>query len=114
MAASFAGAATRPRRPCSIELTIITEFAFGERCPVGTRFGRLRIISCTRPSGQSQCAIKIAAFGLSYPIMRRRTDLEEKHDSRGGRTIVNRHSSFREIPERGIDPETAIREGDYV
>ena len=46
--------------------------------------------------------------------MRRRTDLEEKHDPRGGRTIVNRHSSFREIPERGIDPETAIREGHYV
>src|SRR4051812_41941627 len=70
-------------------------------------------MSCTRPSGQSQCAIKIAAFGLSYPIMRRRTDLEEKHDPRGGRTIVNRHSSFREIPERGIDPETAIREEGY-
>src|SRR5215213_4220280 len=90
MAAIFAGAVTRPRkRPCSPRLTIITEFAFGERCPARTRFGRLRIISCTWPFGQSQCAIKIAAFGLFAPHHEAaHADLEEKHDPRGGRRIV--------------------------
>src|SRR3954454_5780837 len=109
MAASFAGAETRPRRPCSIELTIITEFAFGERCPARTRFGRLRIMSCTRPPGQSQCAIKIAAFGLSYPIVRRLTPTSKRSTIPAAAELsLIGITHFREIPERGIDLQTAI------
>src|SRR3954465_1570471 len=33
---------------------------------------------CTRPSGRNQCAIKIAAFGLSHPIVRRLTPTSKR------------------------------------
>jgi hypothetical protein len=135
---NFAGV-TRPPPPLlprSNPTTTSPSSPVGERCPAGTRFGRLRIMSCTR-LWPDKCAIKIAAPGLSHPIVRRSIGANRPTSKRStslavadakhggvpcrvklvstGCSVARRatRSACGRLRKRGVDRKTAIREGHY-